>query len=159
MLIGLCLLAFFGGSLKYLFIFIRSLQLIVHLPIFMTVFPANALVVIKTLFPIASYDLDLFGIDWTFFIKPKIMEESLINDQMLTIGYQTNNSIHNLGTISALVFLYILQVILMLFIWSVYKAKRKGFSILSKIRNRVLFSDLNLIAVEGFLQICIAGYL
>ena len=87
------------------------------------------------------------------------MEESLINDQMLTIGYQTNNSIHNLGTISALVFFYILQVIIMLFIWSVYKAKRKGFSILSKIRNRVLFSDLNLIAVEGFLQICIAGYL
>ena len=107
-IIGVCLQAFFGGSMKYIFIFIRSLQLVVHLPMFMTVFPANALVAIKILFPIAGYDLDLFGIDWTFLVKPKMSEESLMNDQMQTIGYQTNNSIHNLGTFSAYTFFYIL---------------------------------------------------
>ena len=62
-LLSLSLTIVFSGSMKYILIFIRSLQLIVHLPLFNSVFPANALIVTKILFPFAMFDLEIFGIN------------------------------------------------------------------------------------------------
>lgn len=159
LLLNFFLLVFFCGSLKYIFIFVRSLQLIVHLPIFMTVFPANALIITRILFPFANYNLELFGIDWSLILGDQIRDNAVINDQMKSIGYQTTNSVMNLGTISTFVAIYLFLLVLLVFIWIRSKLFGNDTSLLKKIQHRVLFFDMTLFTIEGFLMICISGYL
>mmetsp|Transcript_41185 Transcript_41185/g.62649 ORF Transcript_41185/g.62649 Transcript_41185/m.62649 type:complete len:111 (+) Transcript_41185:3922-4254(+) len=48
---------FIGGALSYMLLFIRSLQLIIHLPIFHVLMPANVILFYKSIMPFAKFDL------------------------------------------------------------------------------------------------------
>ena len=95
---------------------------------FMTVFPANALLATKSLFPIANYDLDLFGLQWN--LSKDGREHTLINDQMKGLGYLTTNSLNNLGTISTFVMVYLFQLFVLILTWIIYKSFGKGQKLL-----------------------------
>ena len=56
-LIAFCLNLIFSGAMKYMLIFIRSLQMILHLPMLRTIFPAHVILVISTIFPLAGFDV------------------------------------------------------------------------------------------------------
>jgi hypothetical protein len=43
----------FSGGMKYMMIMIRSLQMILHMPMIQTAHPANVVMVIKIVIPIA----------------------------------------------------------------------------------------------------------
>ena len=125
----------------------------------MTVFPANALIVTRILFPFANYNLELFGIDWSLILGDELRDNDLVNDQMKSLGYQTTNSVMNLGTISTFVAIYLFLFVMLVLLWVWDKLSGKGIPLLKKIQHRVLFFDMTLFTIEGFLMICISGYL
>ena len=49
--------AIFGGSEYYMVAFVKSLQLIVHLPMLTVIFPSNVIKFFSILKPIASFDV------------------------------------------------------------------------------------------------------
>ena len=52
-----------GQAMKFMFIMVRSLQLILHLPILRVIFPANVMMIIKVMIPTVCFDvLDQFDI-------------------------------------------------------------------------------------------------
>ena len=46
-----------GGIMSYILLFIRTLQLILHIPIFNVVLPANVVLFFKTILPFAMFDV------------------------------------------------------------------------------------------------------
>ena len=48
---------FFIGSSDYMFALIRSLQLILHLPIFRFIIPGNVIMLFQVLIPVAMFDI------------------------------------------------------------------------------------------------------
>lgn len=46
-----------GLAMKFMFIMVRSLQLILHLPLLRVIFPANVMLIIKIMIPTVAFDL------------------------------------------------------------------------------------------------------
>ena len=50
--------------MKFMFIFMRSIQMIVHLPMMMPIFPANVILIMKILIPTIGFDILDTYFDW-----------------------------------------------------------------------------------------------
>ena len=115
MLVSVIVNSFFPFLLEFLFDVIRSLQLVVHLPIFNVIVPGNVARIFSILIPICMYDLtsDLFHDQIrSWFAQPPQADftATLSLDQMSDIGYDTYNPIINLGTLSFLLCVYLVKV-------------------------------------------------
>jgi hypothetical protein len=53
----------FGRALTYMILMINTLQLVIHLPLFGIIFPANAMIYISNMMPIVMFDV-LEGREW-----------------------------------------------------------------------------------------------
>jgi len=56
-IIAFCLNIFFVGGFKYMIGMIRSLQLILHLPIMTVIFPSNVMMFFNIVIPIVMFDI------------------------------------------------------------------------------------------------------
>lgn len=50
--------------MKFMFIMVRSMQMIIHLPMMLPIFPANVIMIIQLLNPTVSFDLLNSFFDW-----------------------------------------------------------------------------------------------
>ena len=91
------------GTLKYLMFLIRSLQIIIHLPMFRFVIPSNMSMLNDIIYPIIMFDVLENDYDLDANLLMRFNEEAQNNedilDQMENIGYGKSNCILNLKTL------------------------------------------------------------
>jgi len=91
---------------------ISSLQLIVHLPINQVEFPANALVLFEALIKVVTFDFlnirDVLGVDADLNFTPT----SPFNENFDKLGYGSQNTIDNLGTINFIIIGMLLHILI-----------------------------------------------
>lgn len=92
-----------GMNFRYYMWYLRSLQLVVHLPMFYIVVPANVCRYLEVVKPIVVYDLLpsewIRSILFTFdMVQHRFFQKDML-DQMEDLGYNTHNAIIILGSI------------------------------------------------------------
>lgn len=113
----------------YIFIFIKSLSVIVHGMVMRVRYPANASYLLEKFMECITFDfLDFIqfteNIDWQNFIQKsglsqKVDQNSLmiyLSDQAQNLGYKSFNAIINLKTISFFVSIYLGELLIFLII-------------------------------------------
>ena len=144
-----------AASLNQLWALMNGLQLAVHLPIFNTVFPANANFFISFLISVATFDI-LPG-----FIIPLIFdfpEREPYSLGLMTCGYGSRYSIGNLGTCFFLILLMIFQAIACFFL-SFFKDRyafaKKHYE---KLRTTLFWNVFLRFFFEGYLELCFSVF-
>ena len=91
------------GAMTYMTGMIRSLQLILHLPIFSVVIPGNVAMMFSLMVPVVMYDILDSSYTSEFFLTfdwdGQEEESSSIRSQVRDLGYGSHNSILNLGSV------------------------------------------------------------
>ena len=117
----------------------------------------------KMIRPIAMFDVLENNKGWDASLLMKFGEEDLkgeaISDQMKDIGFESNNSIKNLGTMFFVLQAYFLQVLFVFLLAVLNKVTGKGRNFLNKMRRKLFFSPILIICIEGFMDLSISGYL
>lgn len=121
MLASAVLNIFFSGFMSQIFEVMSSLQLVLHLPIFNIIVPSNVSQIYSILIPIFMYDvLAEYLSPYLEKIWPRQDPESFKStralDQMADLGYDSYNPVINLGTLSFLIFGYLLRVVFVLMV-------------------------------------------
>ena len=80
-------------------------------------------------------------------------------DQVKDIGYSNCNAILNLSTLAILITIYFFKAALLAVLWIIFKVSGKKLSYSQNLKNEVFYSDLVAIALEGFMELFISGYL
>lgn len=93
--------------------------MIIHLPIFNVILPANLSGLFNILLPFVTFDfLAIFTEPFYQDLYPQPSEQEFMEqfhlDQMVDVGYESFNPLINLGTLGIMVFFYIWQVIFLL---------------------------------------------
>lgn len=140
--------------------FIRSLQMIIHLPMLMIIIPSNMSAFFSKLIPIVTFDI--LDSDWTtalVFEFDEDMHEKLepsIFDQMETLGYETNNSLMNLGSLAIFSLLYYVRLFILLFVWMLSRIPffKRYFD---KLYKDLIFTEILAISTEGYFEFLISG--
>ena len=110
-----------GLAMRYNFIMIRSLQMIMHLPLVQISFPGNAISLISQMIPVVGFDILETIIDWEVvnesfsifnFGEHEFLSERIFA-QLNDIGYETFNAVMILNTIGIVLVLYVIKVILL----------------------------------------------
>ena len=78
---------------------------------------------------------------------------------MEEIGYDTSNSMINLKTLAIVINIYIIKFLVCVIAWIAYKTTGRGLKVYQKLKYEVFFEDAIAISIEGFLELCISGYL
>ena len=79
--------------------------------------------------------------------------------QMRDLGYETHNSILNLGSLFILIMVYFMRLVSLIFIFFIKLITGKCRKNFEEQRKKVFFYDLLLILVEGYMELFISGYL
>jgi hypothetical protein len=150
----------FQGAMSYLVSFINSLQLLIHLPLFNIVIPGNVNHFLKILVPVTQFDI--LDSSWTTekifeFDEEEIEEKSQdITDQTKDLGYETHNSVLNLGSIS---FLYFVKIGILLLPLKLFRRFKMANALYKKLLSFMIFSEILELNFDGYLEITIAGAL
>lgn len=116
MIFGILFMILSLGSKDYILILIRSLALVIHLPIFKIVFPGNTILFTQLSLNIVQFDVISYFWQWNQYdlwafnlnINPPV------GDQQQDISFNDRNSFSALGTLSLLILLYFLFVFVLL---------------------------------------------
>jgi len=152
------------GAMMWMILFINSLQMIVHLPMMQVILPANVAEFYGFLIPIAMFD-----VVEVFFAEDIPLEfdhdgqESLNNkllDQMQDLGYDSHNSVLNLGTIAVFSFIYYVRVLFyFLGVKPFVYFTNRGKAYMKSFGESLFFGELLFLAMEAYLEFLISGYL
>jgi len=130
MVVGTFMLGFFVNlALSSMIMYLKSLQMIIHLPLMHILVPPNVSVFFAKIIPVVSFDV--LDPAWTTelvleFDDPVHRDsEDMILDQMADLGYETHNSIYNLGSLVIFLVFYIAKCVVYL-----------GLVLLSYLRNK-----------------------
>ena len=128
----------------YYITLLRTLQMIVHLPMLKIVVPTCVIYLFSYVFPVIQWDIfkdGLFDTRSWFDFDEKNLDDNGIMDQMKMLGYKTRNVVHNLGSISIFWFLYFLKLFILVSmkIFKTYKAKAASKSEDFKMVYNILF--------------------
>jgi hypothetical protein len=116
-----------SGSLRYMIMMIRFLQIVLHLPLLCISIPSNVIALNKVLIQVAMFDL--LSSDWTTDLllkyKGDTQEEFQADtlDQAQDIGYETHYSLKNLGSLGIFLALYFVKLLLFLIVNGLSKLK------------------------------------
>lgn len=130
--IGLNLMMAGSGSMDYFIEMLNSLQIVIHFPMLRILLPGNVTLFFKIIIPIVMFDI-LDGLDDTKYDPNNMIEFDENNDldtqvfisQMSDLGYKTNNSVQNLGSMFFIICLYFLRVFLFTFFYFAVKYSGK----------------------------------
>jgi hypothetical protein len=139
--------------------------MVLHLPMLQIIVPANVNRFYAALVPVIKFDI--LDSEWTtelvfMFNKPKQRDfQTFTLDQMEDIGYDTHNSVLNLGSL----WLFSLYYFLKVFIYLVYRLVKflsKGriqSNIIENMPNGLFFNEILALTIEGYMEWLISGYL
>jgi len=126
---------FMSGSsaMSYFIEMLNSLQIVIHFPMFRMLLPGNVTMFFKLIIPIVMFDI-LDGLDDTKYDPNNAIEFDENNDldtqkfisQMSDLGYKTNNSVQNLGSMFFILLIYFIRVALIGFFYLGVKYSGKG---------------------------------
>lgn len=102
------------GAMTYMIINLRTLQMILHLPLVEVIVPGNVSMFFQAMIPIAMFDI--FDTDWTTEVvldfseqkQDKFQVERL--DQMTDLGYESNSAMLNLGSLALFTIAYFFKL-------------------------------------------------
>ena len=79
--------------------------------------------------------------------------------QIQNIGYESHNFIQNVGSMYLFLAIYFLKLFILFIakLWSLYKGKQSKFY--KKLFKQVIFSDLVVLFLEGYMEFCIAVFI
>ena len=80
-----------------------------------------------------------------------------VTDQILTLGYENQSSLLNLGTISLFMAIYFVKLVVFLIIC--LPLKHFNYDKYIEMRDAVFFQDLIDIITESFIELVISGYI
>ena len=132
--------------------------MIIHLPMLMIIIPANVSAFFSKLIPIAMFDVLDSG--WTtelVFEFDEDLHDSLepeIFDQMETLGYETHNSLLNLGSISIFSSVYYVRL---LFLFLVVRNIPCLEEYQKRLFKLLIFGEILSISIEGYFEFLISG--
>lgn len=129
-----------------------------HLPLIKVVFPANVSILFSILIPIVMFD----------FIDPEYSSKLLLVfdeqdkvefDQMADLGYETHNSILNLGSICIFTSIYFAKFGLLVLLKVIHFLTNKGESLYKSLLNQLVFGEIITIVLEAYFEILVTSYL
>jgi len=142
---------------------IRSLQLIIHMPIMSMVVPSNVITLFNILIPIVMFDiLEDFQVFQSIYPDSEHDALQYMGDysQMRDIGYESFNIFMNLGTLAFLCSMYLVKVAFTIFILKPVSLLQPNFKKTYKtFKRQVFFGDLFAIFVEGYMEFLISSIL
>ena len=158
-----------GRAMRFMFIMVRSLQMILHLPIMAIIFPSNAMTIIAILIPIVGFDILETYLDWELVNEWRPVfnfdEHNKIDDrifgQIIDIDYESFNSIMLLNTLGILLIIYVfkvfLSIILKLILMLTKKEKlRKAWNYMFR---SLYFDELITLYIQGYFEFFISAIL
>ena len=130
---------------------------------FSTILPGNVSVVFKILIPIVTFDL----LDSEFIAKKalefdtesQVALKSTLRDSIIEMGYETHNSLLNLGSVSIFIILYFVSLVLLLIFKIIVWKTGYGTLIYNSIKKRLIFGILIHLFMEPYMEILISAYL
>ena len=142
----------------------RSMQLMIHLPLMNILVPANISSFLEDLMPFVMFDIipPEYSTEVMFTYddqadKRKYLPSTL--DQVEDLGYDSSNSMLLLGSVSIFLFIYVLLVILYYvffkpasYCWPTFKKLKKSLKII------LFYSFLHAITMEPIIEWMISGY-
>ncbi len=143
---------------------VRTLQLQLHLPIFLIVFPANVIIFIEGMMTVVKFDVMEYIWKWykySFWGENQSLSPNISN-QFIDIGYDDRNAFIALSTISLVNQYYLMRFFASLFfkiilILNNHKNKKLK-SIYKIVSNGVFFSLIFKVMIEGIIEISIYSY-
>ena len=100
----------FGGSMRWFFTLIRTFQIVLHLPMVRVVVPTCVIYSYSIVIPIVKWDI----FEDQFKSESTQSQGSRIYQQMQLLGYDSNQTLDNLDSITIFLVVYILKVIFLL---------------------------------------------
>ena len=105
--------------------------MVLHLPMLRIIVPANVASFFRVILPIVMFDVlegfedtvkDFYRvIDLNFRREDEQTDSRGMFDQMRSLGYQTSNTIFNLGTIFFLIIIYFIRLLIYSLVYLLYK--------------------------------------
>ena len=155
--------------MDHFILMINSLQIAMHIPLFSSALPGNVILFLQRVIDIVMFDIvkeewkinptnimefDQVGNEYT-----KDEQARMFPGQMQEIGYENHNFIQNVGSLYLFIAIYIFKLIILgiLKLWSMFIGKQtEAYKSLFK---QVIFSDLLILFLEGYMELCIAGFI
>ena len=114
-----------GMNFRYFMWYLRSLQLVVHLPMFQVLMPANVMAYLEMVKPIVVFDYlpadkisdSIFSFDYS---SQRNLNTGVL-DQMEDLGYGSHNSILILGSLWIYAVIYLMKMV----VWLCYNNRKK----------------------------------
>ena len=147
-----------AGSIAYMMAMIRSLQIILHLPLMAVLVPGNINMLFQIMVPIIMFDvLDSdYSADLVLNFDAEGQEENLKSSQQtVDLGYETHNSILNLGSVFVFALFWFLQVFFYLLLKLSGRAKR----VTIRLHNYLFYGGIISLLLEAYLDFVLSGFL
>ena len=159
-------LMFVGNACKeHWIVYVRSLQLIIIMPMMNVPIPSNIIDFLQTISDIAFYDIfDKFNI-WSYFTFLKFNQDinvPFINQQMQTISFNVRNTFLGIGSASVYLLAYLFQVVLAVFLKLFIMITGEKFikkNILRKVLKELFFNSILSMSMEGYIEFLVYGIL
>jgi hypothetical protein len=157
-----------SGALSYMVGWINSLQLIIHLPMLMTLIPANVGSFFSLILPIVQFDLIppeySYELVLTFDENPdenfQHKFDISVFDQMKDLGYESHNSLRLLGSMFIFAMFYYIKVFFLYpFLILTSRYFGVGRSLRASLKKSLFFNEIIVINLEAYLELLIAGYI
>ena len=158
---------FTAGVLNKFLGAMRPIQIVAHLLMFKIIVPANVMIFMEAILPIIQYDyLEPYWSDFIvkvfqFDVEAQELQifggDQKVTDQIITLGYENQCSLLNLGSITFYLSAYFAKLIIFFLIMTPLKSHYS--SRYDSMREELFYQDLVAILTESFLEIYISGYL
>ena len=130
---------------------------------FNNVLPGNVASVFKILGPIVKFDLldSKFTTEKAleFDKESQLALQPTLRDSIIEMGYETHNSLLNLGSVSLVILLYFVGLIFLLFIKIIVWKTGNGTLIYTFIKKRLIFGVFISLFNEPYIELLISAYL
>ena len=148
--------------MRYMVALIRSLQIILHLPLLQILVPGNVIMFFSAIIPIAMFDVlesEELSPRKVFNFMPEEVNGEDIFDQMRDLGYETHSSVLNLGTLFVLLIVYFIQVFYCGLLGLFVVISGKGRNHFNNMKKQLFFNGFFSIILEAYIEFLISSLL
>ena len=125
--------------------------------------PANALLLISVVIEVAMFDILPAQYTTDYMFKYQDNESEKIFGQMQDIGYESNYSIKNLGSLSIFTFLYFVKLGVLAAMYLMIKttpigSSKKFVGYFNSMCKSAFYSEILAILIDAYFEFLISGY-
>ena len=153
---GLVLIIFQDAYIKYLTQMMRTMQLIVHIPIFFISLPTNLIIYLRALMNFVMFDI-FFNYEPQQYITFLHFNHNIIpnvSSQMQNIGYSNRNAFQGLGPLTFFIYFYFLRLIcaILIKISSFIYSNQYLNKFYKFIRRELFFNSVIGLSIEAYME-------